>query len=711
MMKKCVILLFAVIIMAFGAVSVNAVSGTCGNASWSIDDEGTLEIYPTNGKSGRLKNNDRPWYEYRNSIIKVVVKPGVIASEHSSELFADLSECMEMDLSGLDTSKVTSMREMFSGCTYLESIVFGSNWDTSRVMFMDSMFSGCKNLIELNLSNWKTSEAYNMSNMFEYCEYLEKISFGDVWDTSGVHYMDRMFYGCNNLIELNIEDWNTSRVESMSFLFSECWELTTLNLEGWDTSKVTDMAGMFNLTSSLKELKFGKSWNTKNVTNMGGMFCGTGMTELNLNDWDTSNVENMAAMFWEAYQLKQLNLGKLWNTSKVMNMMNMFNGCASLTELNVDDGWYTSNVTLTANMFMGCESLKALKFGTGWDTSNVTAMFSMFDGCNDLSYIEIPDCFVTTALEMYPANPNYNPYPLLPDSYIFTADDPSSPLNGQSFTQIQSGVAGVYTKPGAGYSVNWKNNDTILETDSNVINGTAPEYNGEAPNKASDTEYSYNFIGWSTDSAATVGTAAELLPAVTSDVTYYAIFEKIANKWANPFTDVSETDWYYTDIEFVNKNGLMNGIGNNQFAPANMLNRATIVTTLWRLAGSPIVETEMNFTDLPTDWYTEAMKWAISKEIIRGYGDNTCKPLTEVTHEQVVAILHRYITSSGYADNITATAANFTYSDWAVNDVLWAVSNNIFEGFGVDITDLTKSANRAEIAAYLRRLSGLIENQ
>jgi len=73
-----------------------------------------------------------------------------------------------------------------------------------------------------------------------------------------------------------------------------------------------------------------------------------------------------------------------------------------------------------------------------------------------------------------------------------------------------------------GYTVTWKNGDTILETDENVAEGTTPEYNGTTPVKDEDETNTYTFSGW-TDGTNTYG-ATDTLPAVTGDVEYTATF-------------------------------------------------------------------------------------------------------------------------------------------------------------------------------------------
>ena len=82
------------------------------------------------------------------------------------------------------------------------------------------------------------------------------------------------------------------------------------------------------------------------------------------------------------------------------------------------------------------------------------------------------------------------------------------------------------------YTVTWMNGDTQLEKDEDVAWGTKPQYNkNETPTKAADSEYTYEFAGWSTTDGAETGTAAADLPEVTENVTYYAAFTKTAKTY------------------------------------------------------------------------------------------------------------------------------------------------------------------------------------
>ena len=190
---------------------------------------------------------------------------------------------------------------------------------------------------------------------------------------------------------------------------------------------------------------------------------------------------------------------------------------------------------------------------------------------------------------------------------------------------------------------------------------------------------------------------------VLSKHTITATFKRIA--WVNPFRDVKAADWFYSDVAYVNSVGLMIGTSSDEFSPMATATRAQIVTTLWRLEGQPVAKTNHSFTDVENGmWYTDAIAWAAENKIVDGYGDGIFAPNDAITREQIVAILHRYADYKGIAEEVSAeNPSAYEYSEWAKENVAWAHENGIFAGIGMDITDLSEDATRAEIAAYLAR--------
>lgn len=200
----------------------------------------------------------------------------IYANADSSYLFSNFAYLMQIEgLEYFDTSNVTAMRRMFSGCSALISLNL-SSFDTSNVTDMNSMFasyqdnSGSDLLRKLDLSNFDTSKVTDMSGMFFGRSNLIELDLSS-FDTSNVTNMRVMFFQCYQLTNLNLSSFDTSNVVDMGSMFFECYRLTSLNLSSFDTSEVTNMASMFHHCHDLINLDL-SSFDIRNVTDMGYMF-------------------------------------------------------------------------------------------------------------------------------------------------------------------------------------------------------------------------------------------------------------------------------------------------------------------------------------------------------------------------------------------------------------------------------------------------------
>ena len=299
------------------------------------------------------------WYTDKdnNSLYEISIgseNGSVEANTNGSGMFAYLDNVSTLDLSGLDTSNMTSMSRMFYNSKSLTNIDT-SGFDTSKVVNMSSMFNGCTNLENLDLSNFDTSNVTDVNYMFNNCNKIKRISLSN-FNTNKVTKMYYMFSNCNSLINLDLSSFDTSNVTDMGAMFSECSSLTSLDLSNFDTSNVTAMYYMFNLCSSLTELDL-LNFNTNKVNNMAGMFrdCSK-LQNLKISSFDTSNVTRMENMFLSSNSLKELDLSN-FNTSKVTHFNSMFYGCRKLTTIYISDLWSNSAVTDSTSMFTGCTSL------------------------------------------------------------------------------------------------------------------------------------------------------------------------------------------------------------------------------------------------------------------------------------------------------------------------------------------------------------------
>ena len=124
---------------------------------------------------------------------------------------------------------------------------------------MSSMFAYCSGLTSLDLSGFDTSAVTSMSRMFAYCSGLTSLNLSGL-NTSAVTNMLSMFYNCSGLTSLNLSGFDTSAVTNMEMMFNNCSKLTSLNLSSFDTSAVTSMGYMFAYCSNLTSLILGPNF-------------------------------------------------------------------------------------------------------------------------------------------------------------------------------------------------------------------------------------------------------------------------------------------------------------------------------------------------------------------------------------------------------------------------------------------------------------------
>ena len=207
---------------------------------------------------------------------------------------------------------------------------------------------------------------------------------------------------------------------------------------------------------------------------------------------------------------------------------------------------------------------------------------------------------------------------------------------------------------------------------------------------------------------------------VTITVTFAEVEESCSGDQTCPiygYTDLDLSAWYHDGIHFCVENDLMNGVGDDQFDPDGTATRSMIVTILWRLAGSPVVNYAMNFEDVPQDqWYSEAVRWAAAEGIVNGYGGGKFGTNDPISREQLATILYRYEQYRG-GGFTGAWMIRMDYvdlaevSDWAYEAMCWMSMNGIVNGKPGKILDPKGTATRAEAAAMLQRYCEVSGNE
>ena len=191
-------------------------------------------------------------------------------------------------------------------------------------------------------------------------------------------------------------------------------------------------------------------------------------------------------------------------------------------------------------------------------------------------------------------------------------------------------------------------------------------------------------------------------------VTITATFVETEAPVGEPFLDVNEGDWFYDAVAYAYENGLMDGVGGNRFAPNSATTRAQLVTILYRMEGQPAVSGDLPFTDVEAGtWYTNAVGWAAQNGIVNGVGDDTFAPGNDLTREQLVTILYRYAEAKGYDVSASADLAGYPDGEeiqaYAREAMAWAVAENIIQGMEDDTLKPAGNASRAQIATILMR--------
>ena len=329
-----------------------------------------------------------------------------------------------INLSGIDTSHVTDMSDMFWFNTNLTSLAGITEFDTSNVTDMYGMFGGCYALQTLDLSSFHTSNVTNMSYMFGGCKALQALDLSS-FDTSKVTDMSKMFSYCESLAALDLSSFDTSKVTDMSEMIIYDYNLQTIIVSGkWNTSNITEGTDMFKYSSNLVGGN-GTTYSEDHITyeyaqidtpEAPGYFTKavtvvldetTGKLTLR-GEVNKANVQafckdirvksvyaepgtvfpaDCTGMFDGFYYTTEFDLSNA-NTSNVINMRSMFKDCKAAYSINTT-GWDTSKVTDMSWMFENCGELETIEGIQGWNTDSAETLCGMFYYCRDIGVLNL----------------------------------------------------------------------------------------------------------------------------------------------------------------------------------------------------------------------------------------------------------------------------------------------------------------------------------
>ncbi len=257
--------------------------------SYYIDDDGNVFEYEyfdlaimENGYDFHNRMAD-----YRTSILRVIVLDNMNIPEYAYKVF---------DVSKEQNETVKAWLIKSEENTDMYDLYIGSN-EGVEIENCDSMFAYYSNCVDIDISNLYTSKVKVFASMFTWDTNLRKINMENI-DTSNATSMYSMFNKCTSLTQLDVSKFDTSNVMNMSAMFYQC-AFTEIDLSNFDTSRVTSMNEMFRQCYGIKNLDL-SSFNVANVTRTDNMFLGCSNLEkvyANENWSEYANITKSKEMF------------------------------------------------------------------------------------------------------------------------------------------------------------------------------------------------------------------------------------------------------------------------------------------------------------------------------------------------------------------------------------------------------------------------------
>ena len=622
-----------------------AIGGSCGeNVTWSLDYFGNMTISGTGAMYDYTRYGETvaPWTEAAADIKTVLVGEGVTTVGN----FAFYG-CSNLTSVTLPDGLTTVGESAFRSCEQLATVEFG----TGLITVSPLAFMNCFALTGADLG----SQVDLIGNSAFYnCSALAEVNLGD--SLRGIDTL--AFFGCTSLKSVSMPD---TVIALGSDVFSGCTSLETAKL----SDGLVNLPGYtFNECVSLKSVNMPQYLSTIGVR----AFYRCESLESIQMPFSLIAIDDDA--FGHCTSLTEIDFPMALGYVGYFS----FNGCTGLTNLEFPDGL----TYFTGGCFYGCTGLTEIVFPEGTTyvdddafvgCTNVTkivfqgslpTILSAFDGITADAYYPAGDeTWTSDALLNYGGNLTWHALCVDHSYGKWTPVVPS--------TCTETGIdERVCTK------CKWVE-ERISEPAGHIWDDEGVE------NEDGEIVYSCLICGETTGE----------LPFV------------------NPFEDVNEVNHasFYDAIMWAVKSGITTGADETHFNPNGECMRATIVTFLWRAAGSPEPETTNNpFTDVQeSDFYYKAVLWAVENGITNGMSKTTFEPLTKCNRAQVVTFLYRANgqpavtgTDSGFSD-VTDTGAYY------FAPVVWAVQNGITNGMGGGLFGVGNVCNRAQVVTFLYR--------
>ncbi len=746
-LKKVLLLTFAlaVIISIFMMTelpsSAATYSGKCGeNANWSLHTStgvlnitGTGDMYDYSGKF----NNDvfrttAPWNNYISSIKSVVI--GNSVTNIGDYAFFDCNRLTSVII----PDSVTSIGDLtFAGCTVLTAVVipdsvtvvgdyvFSGCESLVSVTIPDSVigigssaFSGCKSLVSVTIPDSVISIG---SSAFEYCTSLESVSIGNSVTTIG----EEAFYNCNSITDLTFGD-------SLKIIYNSAFEFCSSLVSVVIPDSVEEIyPGAFKNCTSLSSVTLPDS-----AIVSSGVFNNTAYYN------DNGNWEN-GVLYIDNHLIKaKTSVSELYTVKEGTKSIasGAFDRCFGLTGVTISD----SVINISKDSFYDSEAEEKLDIIILCYENSYAYAYAIE---NHFKYLLMHKCIFTNYISDNNATCTTDGTKTAKCDRCDVTDtvkDTGSAL-GHSFTVYTSNGNTTCTADGTKTAKcdRCDVTDTVIETGTAYGHSfTSYESNNDATCTIDGTKTAVCTICIVADTVTDEGSAIGHSWSewyVVTEPNYFdeGVEERVCSvcseketntlpvkEYINPFTDVKESHWFYSAVEFVVKKGYMNGMSATTFSPNSNITREQFVLILANIAGVDTDEfktVSSGFTDVPTgQWYSGAVTWAVKEGYVSGMSADKFGRGQSIQRAALARMLYNYASKNGI--DVTGRADLSSFGDakefdkagnaWMVEPVQWAVDAGIISGMEINgnlSVNPKGTATRAQAAVMLMKFDELLK--
>ena len=159
--------------------------------------------------------------------------------------------------------------------------------------------------------------------------------------------------------------------------------------------------------------------------------------------------------------------------------------------------------------------------------------------------------------------------------------------------------------------------------------------------------------------------------------------------------------------------GVLKGMDNGKFEGELPITRAMVATVLKRLSKDQTINNVKSFTDVKDkDWFADAVKWAQSQGLIKGYEDGTFKANNLVTRQELAIIVERFLKTHGITMD---EVKELSYKDldtlptWSRDAIIAMAKIGLVEGQTEEMYNPASQFTREELAVMLEKIIEWVE--